>query len=977
MTPYSVRRPDGYCLNELTFAIIRRIRIVPVMVVDVEPPLSITRIQWLDLRDCVPIDERAVCYERKLPVLLSALENSSGDFEGMHARLISALRPISYEEDIEYHLPRFTGRGWLFRRIDDWLADPHGAPVFWITGGPGSGKSAIAAYLCARRPEVAAFHICKFSSSLKADPAQAVRSIAWQLSTQLPNYFTRLVNIPNLEDACETRDASTLFDLLIIQPLHNLPAPDHVVIVVIDAVDEATRLGNNELAGFLANETARLPDWMRLIVTSRPEIEVTQHLQSLDPLTLAADSTENTEDIVDYIQTYIAPHAAEGAISAGSLASLLDTSQQNWLYIEWIRRELEAERLSLSKPEEFPRGLGGFYCQFFKRRIPDPDEYKRFCRPFLELEAAACEPPLKEDLARALNWTQYTLNDVLRTLGSLLDRAGQHVCLFHRSVRDWLMDPALAGDYLVDPVAGHRAFASAGWGEYRRGVANMSAYMRQWLPAHLDAAGHSDELALCITDAEFIGDAFLDGRRHFDFARFWGHAGSPDFARACEASYDRGVQNGWPDERMSAAARGMGQLFQHCGVYERATAYFEKALTISLAGGDADAVGFSHLDVAWCCRHTEKFERAVTHVESAIERFHASGNRGGAGRAESIKGVCLWHLQQDLPALKHLERARSLCAEAGDDRGEAETLNYLGIVYRSLGQYERALECLQETESFYTSIKDLRGLGTCCNSMGTVYLWSSQYDRALSYYEKANHYNLRTNQHYVAGLTANNLGYLYLETGQYQKAHDSFARARSIRRQLQTEGYEMMDLSGLALAFHHMRDARAARRLSQEALDGLRTVKSVEDLVRAYHNHYVIMKDGGQADAESAARALLTAEKLVADRIGRISDPHVRSKFIAGVPLIRELAERGASSPLSPPDKPAKVKMPDVRDQNAAAAENYLKKLGFTNIDFGSQDEYDTLVLLPENLTVKKQSTKVGRKIPTDMLIVLTCARTG
>jgi len=88
-------------------------------------------------------------------------------------------------------------------------------------------------------------------------------------------------------------------------------------------------------------------------------------------------------------------------------------------------------------------------------------------------------------------------------------------------------------------------------------------------------------------------------------------------------------------------------------------------------------------------------------------------------------------------------------------------------------------------------------------------------------------------------------------------------------------------------------------------------------------------------------------------------------------------AKAGTPAPLSPPDKVASVKMPDVKGQNAAVAEDYLSKLGFTNVDFGTQDPAEGFVVLPENWTVKKQSTKPGRKIPTDTLIVLTCTKTG
>ncbi len=134
MTPYSVRRPDGFCLNELTRAIERKLPIVPVMVVDCEPPLSICRLQWLDMRDCVPAEERAERYTARFSALVEALKQGQVKFEGEQARLLSHLEPLEYDEDLAQHLARFTGRDWVFERVDEWLADSRASRVFWITG---------------------------------------------------------------------------------------------------------------------------------------------------------------------------------------------------------------------------------------------------------------------------------------------------------------------------------------------------------------------------------------------------------------------------------------------------------------------------------------------------------------------------------------------------------------------------------------------------------------------------------------------------------------------------------------------------------------------------------------------------------------------------------------------------------------------------------------------------------------------------
>jgi beta-lactam-binding protein with PASTA domain len=69
--------------------------------------------------------------------------------------------------------------------------------------------------------------------------------------------------------------------------------------------------------------------------------------------------------------------------------------------------------------------------------------------------------------------------------------------------------------------------------------------------------------------------------------------------------------------------------------------------------------------------------------------------------------------------------------------------------------------------------------------------------------------------------------------------------------------------------------------------------------------------------------------------------------------------------------------MPNVVGTNAAVAYDQLQKLGFKKIQFGSQDPNSTVVLMPSNWTVTKQSTKVGEQVTTDTLIVLTCTKGG
>ncbi|WP_305788119.1 PASTA domain-containing protein [Symbioplanes lichenis] len=92
------------------------------------------------------------------------------------------------------------------------------------------------------------------------------------------------------------------------------------------------------------------------------------------------------------------------------------------------------------------------------------------------------------------------------------------------------------------------------------------------------------------------------------------------------------------------------------------------------------------------------------------------------------------------------------------------------------------------------------------------------------------------------------------------------------------------------------------------------------------------------------------------------------------------IASSPSTTPASPPppSRPARaaspqLTVPDLRHENAAVAEEQLRGLGFTNVSLGTRN--DSWVVLPESWTVRTQSVAPGRRLATDTLIVLFCAR--
>lgn len=295
----------------------------------------------------------------------------------------------------------------MFDHIDSWLADPSVSRVFWITGKPGVRKTVIASWLCTYLCEVAAFHLCRHRHVEKSDHRRAVLSIAYQISSQLPEYQKRL-NSLDIEQIVSEDNVRSLFDNLIVQPFSgNFPRPERMIVILIDALDEATENGRNELASFIASEFDKTPEWIRLIITSRPDPEVTPPLQALTPYILDASTPENEKDIRMFLIQELQPYAGGKEPQPEVIDSIISLSEGLFLYVEWICKELSLGRLSLNRLEEFPKGLGGVYAQFIERQFSDINTFKTVYRPVLELIAAACEPLEMDYIASIFGWSVY------------------------------------------------------------------------------------------------------------------------------------------------------------------------------------------------------------------------------------------------------------------------------------------------------------------------------------------------------------------------------------------------------------------------------------------------------------------------------------------------------------------------------------------------------------------------------------------
>jgi hypothetical protein len=554
LSKHSTRDP-GVCLDEIAIAIgVKGGNIQTILVEsenDVKPPSSISHIQWLDMHDWKEWREAGKTewekwYQEKLDEIICVVESDeSRRFAGEIETLAKYLKPISSDSRIFRLLKKgLVGRTWLTEAIDKWREEDRASRLFWITGAPGVGKSAFAAHLAHfGRDRVIAVQFCDYQQPDHRDMERIVRTIAFQIATRLPDYRKFLLTLPEINEL-NRKNPSELFDYLLTEPLrHAIDGGRERYLIVIDALDEAAENGRNLLVEMLAKKASQLPEWLGIIVTSRPESNVTAPLQWLNPFVLDTATESNRNDIRAYLKRELATQLENLTNTEQIIEQILDKSEGVFLYIERFCEDVQRCYLSLNQPDQFPQGLGGIFYQYFQRQFPDEKEYLNTIEPMLGAILAAREPLPIEIIQKLFGWRETELKKWLRKLGSLFivttevcsrmthyDSAFPHlrsihyatpknnpkvIKPYHKSLADWLSNDEQAGNYFVSLIEGHKNLGDLGWEEFRHTPRGMSPYSICNLLQHFVAIGDAPRLQDILNDHWFLEHSPVFYREEF------------------------------------------------------------------------------------------------------------------------------------------------------------------------------------------------------------------------------------------------------------------------------------------------------------------------------------------------------------------------------------------------------------------------------------------------------------------------------
>ena len=558
LSKHSTRKP-GVCRQEIAIALgplkshVYTVLVEPLA--DVTPPLIVSHMQWLDMQDWRTLkiqDPKAyeLLYQQGLAEILRVIDRNE-PFAGEVEELQKWLKPMDCTSDMIAAEEGFSGREWLLGKVgetnpDDailthdkstgeierWRTDGSPRKIFWIAADPGWGKSAVSARLAhASRARVMAVHFCKYDLPERRDARCVVRSIAFQMATQLTEFRILLVEEARKGTSLDDKNSKELFHTLLANPLAHVIAGDRGPhdrhLIVLDAIDETLDAdGRSDLLTLVSSEFGKLPSWLGLLVTSRPESPVIRQLGSFGVYILKANDPRNLHDVNTYTEKWLKTLPLNLTQQTMALELVNQAGQGNFLYIRQLERSvlegiLQPEQLT--QDNSLPKGLASLYERWFLHRFKDPSIYKRVQRPFLELMLASREPlPIK--LAKhILKWGAYGEGETLDPLGSLCVKSGSEngtITFFHKSLMDWLADAQTAGrHWRASEEDGHRAFAIGLWPVYqvwkkaegrieqKEGFEELGndghIYALRHLPSHLKLSGMNEEREIALTDFAF------------------------------------------------------------------------------------------------------------------------------------------------------------------------------------------------------------------------------------------------------------------------------------------------------------------------------------------------------------------------------------------------------------------------------------------------------------------------------------------
>ncbi|KAJ3013004.1 UNVERIFIED_CONTAM: hypothetical protein HDU68_000920, partial [Siphonaria sp. JEL0065] len=402
------------------------------------------------------------------------------------------LNPIDFSEDMESYFSQFV-EGTRIRTLDlvwRWLRDPGESKIMWLYGGAGTGKSLISYAIIKKVPGefiLGSYFFCRHNDSQKSDPKSVVKSVVWDLvqnfGTLLPEFKRHVEKQWELDQSHMNDNSSLLldpfraFEVLVVGGLkeHQL---DKTVLIVIDALDECNFATRASLLKILTVLSLRLPSFIKIFVTARPEADIFDCLKNLHPFELEPLHEDNLDDVELVVESRLRhlwkitgdlPTEVEACIM-----KLTEKSEGLFIYVDLVFKFLKESNVSFSDAQDlianFSSGPDEVYTVVAKKalEVMGPEIFVPvlgcilFAQEPLDIPTLHFMASLSDQASRGffekLRCIRGINDGVLSSpewivdqLRSILKISNNRVFIIHKSVKDFFTSTQRSNQYFIHP----------------------------------------------------------------------------------------------------------------------------------------------------------------------------------------------------------------------------------------------------------------------------------------------------------------------------------------------------------------------------------------------------------------------------------------------------------------------------------------------------------------------------------------------
>ena len=427
------------------------------MLEDCQPPLIVHRLQYINGKKVFcggsSVDEQE--YIKTKNNILAIIDDINALAQyGESYSLMQVLNQFDNDAYSKGLTKDFTGRKWLSQKCLSWVKEAN-EKVLCVFGEIGSGKSSFITNLVFNDVDgyFVGIHYCRFDIESSTKVRNIVKSLTYSVATQITGFFHYIEGIS--ERVLDTASGIELFEKLLVEPLNLITNHGHKAVVVIDAIDEISDPGEREeLFGILSENSRLLPDWFKIIITSRPDSKLEYLLQDTTVIKIDTSSNDNIQDIRDYIDGFLAVHSLR--ISDNDINDLIIGSGGNFLYVYFALSDLLEGGFFGTHNNKYPKGLDGIYARTIDRKFKNIDEYESEIVPIFEILCATKAPISIDDLSSFLGEGKRSLLSKIQRVSAFIRRDNNTLCFYHKSLAEWLVNWNKSVEYYIESEEGEK-----------------------------------------------------------------------------------------------------------------------------------------------------------------------------------------------------------------------------------------------------------------------------------------------------------------------------------------------------------------------------------------------------------------------------------------------------------------------------------------------------------------------------------------